>query len=131
MYERKSIIATNLETGEERTFSCTTAAAKALHMDRKSIWNVCRGSRSSACGYTFRYTDSKTLDPYDAEIIVAMADCDLNMTEAAKKMYSTRNTVWNHANWIKKQTGKDPRNFYDMCELLPMARAVLEGKQCL
>ena len=124
----KRVIATNLETGEERTYSCTTAAAQILNINRKAIWLSCRGQRDNVGGYTFRYIEPEELDRFDAEIIVAMADCNLNMTEAAAKIYSQRNTIWFHANFIKKQTGKDPRNFYDMCELLPMARAVLEGK---
>ena len=64
----------------------------------------------------------------DAEIILAMAEHSMNVSEVGKKLYIHRNTIHYHINKIKKETGLDCRCFYDLCELLPSAYAAL-GKR--
>lgn len=60
-----------------------------------------------------------------AEVIQALADNGLRSTRAAKVMYRHRNTIVFHIDNIRKQTGLDPLDFYDMQKLLPMAQRVL------
>jgi DNA-binding PucR family transcriptional regulator len=62
-----------------------------------------------------------------AEIIVALADNQMNVSEAAREIFMHRNTVKYHIRKIYKLTGKDPLDFYDMCELLPVAQQMLNG----
>lgn len=60
-----------------------------------------------------------------AEVIMALAENGLREHRAAQKMYRHRSTVEFHVGNIKKQTGLDPLDFYDMQKLLPMAKRVL------
>lgn len=62
-----------------------------------------------------------------AEVIVLLADCGLNVSEAARKLHYHRNTIDYRIRKIHEVTGKDPLNFYDLCDLLPIAKIVLEG----
>ena len=68
----------------------------------------------------------EALDELDAEIIIALADYNLNATEVAKRLYMHRNTVRYHIKRVHRLTGKDALNFYDLCELLPIARQKCE-----
>jgi sugar diacid utilization regulator len=67
---------------------------------------------------------------FDAELIVCLANHNLRAGPAAKKLYMARNSVVYHAKKIKEETGKDPFNFYDMCWLLPRAKAALGEYGC-
>lgn len=60
-----------------------------------------------------------------AEILVALAKNQLSVSETARKLYMHRTTVNYHIRQIRKLTGKNPLDFYDMCELLPQARKIL------
>ena len=63
-----------------------------------------------------------------AEIVVAMAENDLNMTRAAEAVFHHYRNVVYHVSEITRRTGLDPRKFYDMMQLLPKAEAVLERR---
>lgn len=63
-----------------------------------------------------------------AEIIVALADNQLKITEAAKKLFMHRTTVNYHIRKIHRTTGKNPLDFYDMCELILTAQKVINGE---
>lgn len=60
-----------------------------------------------------------------AQVIIALADHDLNIAEAARSLHYHRNTLVYHIDMIRDETGKDPNKFYDLSELLPIARAAL------
>ena len=64
----------------------------------------------------------------EAEVIVGLAQNDLNITKASEKMQYHKNTLLYHINKIKESTGANPKYFYDMCKLLPMAEEVLWGE---
>lgn len=64
----------------------------------------------------------RDLNEFDLKIIVALADCRMNVSEAARQLYAHRNTVAYHIRRIKKITGKDPLNFYDLCDLMKAVR---------
>lgn len=57
----------------------------------------------------------------EAEIIIALANNNLKLTDAAKSLFMHRTTVLYHVNKIRVNTRKNPANFFDMCELLPTA----------
>jgi DNA-binding CsgD family transcriptional regulator len=57
----------------------------------------------------------------EREIIQAMADGNLNISEAARILFMSRNNVEYHVEKIKKHYGLDCRKFYDLIKLLEMA----------
>ena len=63
-----------------------------------------------------------------AEIIISLADNKMSVAEIARKLYMHRSTVVYHLRAIQKETGRNPRDFYDMCALLPIARELLKGE---
>lgn len=60
------------------------------------------------------------MDKRDVEIILALADNNMNATETAKRLYMHRNTVIYHIVKVKKFTGLDATNFYDLHKLVQM-----------
>lgn len=63
-----------------------------------------------------------------AEIIIAYADNSMSRTATAKSLFHAKSTIDYQMQKIRENTGKDPKNFYDLCDLLPIARAVVSGK---
>ena len=61
------------------------------------------------------------MDEWDAEIIIALADNNMNITEASKVLYVHRNTVEYHIRKVRQSTGLNPTNFYDLHKLVQMA----------
>lgn len=59
-------------------------------------------------------------------IIIALAQYDMNAQAAADAIYVHRNTIHYHVRKMRDATGLDPRNFYDLCKLLPIAKEILE-----
>ena len=62
------------------------------------------------------------LDDKKREIIQSLAENSLCVTLVAKKLYIHRNTALYHLNQIKKKTGLDPLNFYDLIKLLELVK---------
>ena len=63
-----------------------------------------------------------------ALIVLAYADNDMSLTRASRELPYHIHTVDHHLSRVHKATGKDPRRFYDLVELVPIAKAVLENK---
>lgn len=68
-----------------------------------------------------------TMNKEDAHIVIAMANHNMNVTDVARAIFAHRNTVLYHLDKVKRQTGLDPRRFYDLVELVKMAQEVLES----
>lgn len=64
----------------------------------------------------------------DARIVAAMADCNLRPSEVARREYMHRNTVLYHLDKVKRETGLDGRCFYDLIELLKIAKEEQENE---
>ena len=62
------------------------------------------------------------LTDIDAQIVLALAENNMNESETARSLFMHRNTVVYHIGKVKKLTGLDPTNFYDLVELVQMAR---------
>lgn len=62
-----------------------------------------------------------------AKIIIALANNRLTTREAARSLNYHHNTIYYHRVKIRKSTGLDPCDFFDMQKLLPMAEEVLAG----
>lgn len=58
------------------------------------------------------------LNEVEVEVIHALADNNMNITDTAKTLYMHRNTVSYRISRVKKKTGIDPMNFYGLCKLL-------------
>lgn len=64
----------------------------------------------------------------EAEIITALADNRLRLTDAAKVLFMHRTTVLYHVKKIRAATGENPLDFHGMCELFPKAKKILTGE---
>ena len=62
------------------------------------------------------------IDSKDIEIILALAEYNLNETAIARSRYMHRNTVVYHIKKVKRVTGLDPTKFYDLCKLIQMIK---------
>ena len=54
------------------------------------------------------------------KILIALADNNMKVTEAAKSLFLHRNTVLFHLRKVKEETGLDPCKFHDLCKLYAM-----------
>ena len=64
---------------------------------------------------------------YEAKIIIALANNNLSGRKAARSLNYHHNTIYYHCCKIRKSTGLNPCDFYDMQKLLPVAEEVLSG----
>ena len=62
------------------------------------------------------------LTEIDLQIILALADNNMNESETARALFMHRNNIVYHIGKVKKITGLDPTNFYDLGELVQMAK---------
>ena len=53
---------------------------------------------------------------------------NMNIGEVSRQLFMHRNTVTYHLDKVKRQTGLDPRRFYDLIELVKLAQEVLENE---
>ena len=60
------------------------------------------------------------LSDADKEIILTLADNNMNISSTAKSLFMHRNTVVYHLGKVKKVTGLDPMNFYDLIKLVSL-----------
>jgi sugar diacid utilization regulator len=68
------------------------------------------------------FTKVTTLDEVDYRVILALAENNMRATETACVMHRNRNGILYRIGKIKRITGLDPMNFYDLCKLVEMAR---------
>ena len=54
----------------------------------------------------------------DVEVLRGLALNNLKIKNTAEYLHRSRHTIDYHVRNIKKVTGLNPRNFYDMCKLL-------------
>ena len=57
---------------------------------------------------------SDLLDKADFAIIQSMADCNMCISDVARKNYRSPNSIQYHLRKVKRISGKDPKNFYDL-----------------
>ena len=68
----------------------------------------------------------KPLDETDFRVILLLADNNMRATETAYALNLHRNSILYRIGKIKKITGLDPMNFYDLHTLVKMARREME-----
>lgn len=59
----------------------------------------------------------------DREEIIALADSNMNISGAAKKLYCHRNSLVYHMQSLRKRTGLDPWQFRDLATLVRIAES--------
>lgn len=64
------------------------------------------------------------MDDMDRAMIRLLAKHSLNVSDVAREICYHRNSVVYRIQRIKKETGKDPMQFYDLIELLNMTGGV-------
>lgn len=62
------------------------------------------------------------LDERKREIILAMAECNMNESEVSRKLHFHRNNVVYHCEQVREKIGLNPRNFYDLVKLVEMVK---------
>jgi sugar diacid utilization regulator len=67
------------------------------------------------------FTKVTTLDKCDFLVILTLAKNNMNATDTAHELYRSRNGILYRIGKIKRITGLDPMNFYDLCRLVEMA----------
>lgn len=82
--------------------------------------NALRHFNRKDCGC--RREARKQLTDRQKEIILAMADCSLNASTVAKKLYMDRSSVTYHISQIEQKAQLDPRNFWDLIKLVEMVK---------
>lgn len=60
----------------------------------------------------------KALTETDIECVLELARNNMNVRAASQKMFRHRNTVLYHLERVKQITGKDPRDFFELVELV-------------
>lgn len=65
------------------------------------------------------------LTPVRCRIILALANNSMRVSRAAQAIEMNHSTLLYHLKLIKAITGKDPMNFYDLIDLVRMAREML------
>lgn len=69
------------------------------------------------------------MDEKQARAVIAYAENNMNAQKTADALHYHRNSVVYHLISVRKKLGKNPMKFYDLCELLPIARAVIDKKE--
>lgn len=65
------------------------------------------------------------MDKIDAKMIVAYARCGMRLRTAANMVFYNKGTLTYRFDRIRRETGLDPRNFFDLVELYDIATNVL------
>lgn len=64
----------------------------------------------------------KTLNEIDLDVIENFAANNMNVSKAARTSFLSRDSFVYHLDKIQDLLGLDPRNFYDLTELLKMKK---------
>ena len=63
----------------------------------------------------------------EAEVIIGLADNGMNVSKVAQKLFMDRSSVYRRIHNIHDDTGKNPLDFFDLLDLLPVAKRVISG----
>lgn len=58
------------------------------------------------------------MEEIDRKVIECLAKNDMNITATGNELFMHRNTAVYHLEKVKRETGLDPRKFYDLVKLL-------------
>lgn len=63
----------------------------------------------------------------DARVILALAENNLKIKAVADTLHYSRNSIEYHVKKIRRVTGLNPQEFFDLSKLIQIAKTVLEG----
>ena len=66
--------------------------------------------------------EKATLNDAQKAVVLGMAAGNMCLSEAGRKSNYSRNSVVYYVEQIKEKTGLDPKSFYDLCELVRIAK---------
>ena len=58
------------------------------------------------------------LTELEKRIVLNFARCNMSITKTAQKMNYARNSIAYHLRQVKKKTGRDPKKFYELAQLV-------------
>lgn len=58
------------------------------------------------------------MDELDRDILITLVESGMNQSEVARRLHVHRNTVVYRLNKMRKTTGLNPLNVYDLIELI-------------
>lgn len=68
------------------------------------------------------FSFANNLSNHQCNIILAIAEASMNITKACEIYPLAQPSMYYQIKRIKELTGKDPRNFYDLCDLVRYAK---------
>jgi hypothetical protein len=115
--------------GVETLYPSFTAAAKAIGVSPPTIAMACTGGYKCH-GLYFRKAEivNEQLTPTQASVIIAYARNGMRVKPTSEELFLCWNGVDYHLDKARQKTGKDPRNFFDLYELVEISRKVLEDE---
>lgn len=60
------------------------------------------------------------MSPLDKGVVIAFAEANMKPGGASKRYHMSYNGVYYHLLSVKAKTGLDPKNFFDLCQLVEM-----------
>ena len=64
-----------------------------------------------------------------ARIILTFAENDMKVSDTALQLYRSESGLKYQLEKIRKETGRNPRKFYDLCYLVGIAQQVYSGNK--
>ena len=58
----------------------------------------------------------------EKRIVLNFARCNMSITKTALKMNYARNSIAYHLRQVKKKTGRDPKKFFELAQLVLMIK---------
>ena len=112
--------------GVETYYPSIAAAAKANGAKASEVSMAC-ASGYKCRGLYFRKAEiiNEQLTPTQASVIIAYARNAMKVQPTSEVLFLSYGAVNYNLDRVRQKTGKDPRNFFDLYELVETARKVL------
>ena len=113
--------------GNKKEYPSMTEAAKAINVGVSSISCACMKNKRCK-GYLIEKNEEcfSKLTKTQAEVVLGYAEASMSIADASKMIYMTKNNVAYNLTRIYEKTGLNPRNFYNLCDLVVMAKERME-----
>lgn len=124
----KPVISTDAE-GNKTYFPSLKAAAEAVGAKTPEISMACASGYK--CRGLYWCKEEQTPQPLtrrQASVVLAFAHNGMRYTPTCEALYLHENTVRYNLDKAHEKTGKDPRDFFELYELVKIARKVLEDE---
>ena len=121
----RAVIATDAD-GNETYYPTMTLAAESVGADRKSISAACdSGYRCRGLYWRKAEPDDRPLTKMQAAVVLAFAHNAMRYKPTCEVLYLHENSVRYNLDKAHERTGKNPRDFFELYELVQIAKEVL------